>query len=162
MKQLLEDFDIQQKHPIAIGEHNQSCIKLCHDPVMNKKNKHIETKLTSLGKRLTMGSFQFILFLLTKFQTTSSRNPFLYRNSKRSEQFWWEENLRNQLKSVWGVRASIHYFDTKELSRNIALKHLSNHVLNDFDSSGRVNKNLEKCKCFLNKCSFLLVSSKFE
>ena len=44
LKQLLVDFGIQQKHPIAIGEDNQSCIKLCQNPVMRKRTKHIETK----------------------------------------------------------------------------------------------------------------------
>ena len=32
LKQLLEDFGIQQKHPIANGEDNQSCIKLFQKP----------------------------------------------------------------------------------------------------------------------------------
>ena len=32
LKQLLEDFGFQQRHPIAIGEDNQSCIKLCQKP----------------------------------------------------------------------------------------------------------------------------------
>ena len=44
LKQLLEDFGIQQKRPIAIGEGNQSCIRLCQNPVMHKRSKHIETK----------------------------------------------------------------------------------------------------------------------
>ena len=44
LKQLLEDFGIQQKRPIAIGEDNQSCIRLCQNPVMHKRSKHIETK----------------------------------------------------------------------------------------------------------------------
>ena len=44
LKQLLEDFGTQRKHPIAIGEDNQSCIKLCQNPVMHKRSKHIETK----------------------------------------------------------------------------------------------------------------------
>ena len=44
LKQLLEDFGIQQKRPIAIGEDNQSCIRLCKNPVMHKRSKHIETK----------------------------------------------------------------------------------------------------------------------
>ena len=44
LKQLLEDFDIQQKRPIAIGKDNQSCIRLCQNPVMHKRSKHIETK----------------------------------------------------------------------------------------------------------------------
>ena len=44
LKQLLEYFGIQQKHPIAIGEDNQSCIKLCQNPVKDKRSKHIETK----------------------------------------------------------------------------------------------------------------------
>ena len=43
LKQLLEDFGIQQKYPIAIGEDNQSCIELCQNPVMHKSN-YIETK----------------------------------------------------------------------------------------------------------------------
>ena len=44
LKPLLEDFGIQQKHPIAIGEENQSCNKLCQNPVLHKRSKHIETK----------------------------------------------------------------------------------------------------------------------
>ena len=43
-KQLVEDYSIQQKHPIAIGEDNQSCIKLCQNPVKHKRSKDIETK----------------------------------------------------------------------------------------------------------------------
>ena len=44
LKQLLEDFGIQQKRPVAIGADNQICIRLCQNPVMHKKSKHIETK----------------------------------------------------------------------------------------------------------------------
>ena len=44
LKQILEDFGIQQKHPITFAEDNQSCIKLCQNPVMHKKSKHTETK----------------------------------------------------------------------------------------------------------------------
>ena len=44
LKQLLEDFGIQQKHPKAIGGDNQSCNELCQNPVMHKRSKHIETK----------------------------------------------------------------------------------------------------------------------
>ena len=44
LKQLLEDFSIQQKHPIAIGEDIQNCMKLCQNPVMHMMSKHIETK----------------------------------------------------------------------------------------------------------------------
>ena len=44
LKQLLEDFGIQQKRPIAIGEDNQSCKRLCQNPDMHKRSKHTETK----------------------------------------------------------------------------------------------------------------------
>ena len=44
LKQLPEDFGIQQKRPIANGEDNQSCIRLCQNPVMHKRSKHIETR----------------------------------------------------------------------------------------------------------------------
>ena len=43
LKKLLEDFGIQPKHPIAIGEDNQSCIELFQNPVMHKRSNHIET-----------------------------------------------------------------------------------------------------------------------
>ena len=43
-KQLLEDFGIQQKRPIAIGEDNQSCTRPCQNPFMHKRSKNIETK----------------------------------------------------------------------------------------------------------------------
>ena len=45
LKQFLEDFGIQQKNPIAIGEDNQSCIKLCQNPAFHKRSKHIEKKI---------------------------------------------------------------------------------------------------------------------
>ena len=45
LKQLLEDFGIQQKQTIAIGEDKQSCIKSCQNSVMHKRSKHIETKI---------------------------------------------------------------------------------------------------------------------
>ena len=41
-KQLLEDFGFQLKR--SIGEDNQSCIRLCQNPVMHKRSKHIKTK----------------------------------------------------------------------------------------------------------------------
>ena len=44
LKQHLEDFGIQQKHPIEIVEDTQSCIKLCQNPVMHNRSKHIEKK----------------------------------------------------------------------------------------------------------------------
>ena len=44
LKQLLEDFGIQQKRPIAIGDDKQNCIRLCQNPIMHKRSKHIETK----------------------------------------------------------------------------------------------------------------------
>ena len=44
LKKLLEDFGIKEKHPIAIGEDNESCINLCQNTVMHKRMKHIETE----------------------------------------------------------------------------------------------------------------------
>ena len=56
LKQLLEDFSIQQKHPIAIGKENQSCIKLCQNPVVNKKSKHIEKKFNFIRDKTEEGT----------------------------------------------------------------------------------------------------------
>ena len=102
LKQLLEGLGMQNKHPIAIVEDNQSCMKLWQNPVMHKRSKHIEKNFTLFGTRRKMGLFQFVTFLLTKWQPTSSQIPYPYRRWKHSELFWWEQNLRSQLKSEWG------------------------------------------------------------
>ena len=102
LKQLLEDFGIQQKHPRAIGEDNQNCIKLCLYPVMHKKSKHIETKLHFIRDKTEDGTISIHYVLLTKWQLTPSRNLFPYRRWNHSEAFIWEQTLRNQLKSEWG------------------------------------------------------------
>ena len=56
LKHLLKDFGIQQKHPIAIGEDNQSCIKLCQNPVMHNRSKHIETKFHFIRDKAVDGT----------------------------------------------------------------------------------------------------------
>ena len=85
LKQLREDIGIQQKHPIAIGEENQSSIELCQDPVLQRGANTLGQNFTSFGTRRKMGPFQFITFLLTKWQTTSSRNFHPHRRRKHSE-----------------------------------------------------------------------------
>ena len=52
LRALLEDFGLQMKKPIDIGEDNQSCIKMCHNPVMHKRSKHIDTKLHFIRERV--------------------------------------------------------------------------------------------------------------
>ena len=55
LKQLLEDFGIQQKRPIAIGEDNQSCIRLRQNPVMHKRSEHIKTKFNFIRDKMEDG-----------------------------------------------------------------------------------------------------------
>ena len=52
LRALLEDFGLPMKKPIDIGEDNQSCIKMCHNPVMHKRSKHIDTKLNFIRERV--------------------------------------------------------------------------------------------------------------
>ena len=56
LKQLLEDFGIQQKHPIAIGEDNKSFIKLCQKPVTHKRSKYIEAKFDFIWDKTENGT----------------------------------------------------------------------------------------------------------
>ena len=60
LKQLLELFGIQQKHPIAIVEDNQSSIKLCHQPVMHKRSKHIESKFRIIWDKTENGTISIL------------------------------------------------------------------------------------------------------
>ena len=52
LRALLEDFGLAMKKPIDIGEDNQSCNKMCHNPVMHKRSKHIDTKLHFIRERV--------------------------------------------------------------------------------------------------------------
>ena len=49
---LLKDFGFPMEKQIDIGEDNQSCIKMCHNPVMHKRSKHIEAKLHFIRERV--------------------------------------------------------------------------------------------------------------
>ena len=56
LKQILEGFGIQQKYQIAIGEADQSCIKLCQNPFMRKRSKQIETQFQFIRKKTEDGT----------------------------------------------------------------------------------------------------------
>ena len=52
LRAIMTDFGYPMKEPIYIGEDNQSCIKMCHNPVMHKRSKHIDTKLHFMRERV--------------------------------------------------------------------------------------------------------------
>ena len=87
LKQLLKDFGIQQKGPIAIGEDNQNCITLCKIQSCTRGASTSRQSFTPFGTRRKMGLFHFITFLQTKWQRTSSQSPYPFRKLKHSEQF---------------------------------------------------------------------------
>ena len=76
LKQLLEDFGIQQKRPIAIGEDNQSCIRLCQNPVMHKRSKHIETKFHFIRDKTEDGTISMAADIFTKSLPVSKVETF--------------------------------------------------------------------------------------
>ena len=55
LRSLMKDFGHPMKEPTQIGEDNQSCIKMCHNPVMHKRSKHIDTKLHFIRERVENG-----------------------------------------------------------------------------------------------------------
>ena len=55
LRALMKDFGYPMKEPTYIGEDNQSCIKMCHNPVMHKRSKHIDTKLHFMSERVENG-----------------------------------------------------------------------------------------------------------
>ena len=52
LRALLKDFGFPMEKATDIGEDNQSCIKMCHNPVMHKRSKHIDTKLHFIRERV--------------------------------------------------------------------------------------------------------------
>lgn len=55
LRSVMKDFGYPVKEPTQIGEDNQSCIKMCHNPVMHKRSKHIDTKLHFIRERVENG-----------------------------------------------------------------------------------------------------------
>ena len=55
LRSLMKDFGYPMKEPTQIGEDNQSCMKMCHNPVMHKRSKHIDTKLHFIRERVENG-----------------------------------------------------------------------------------------------------------
>ena len=57
LRALMKDFGYPMKESTYIGEDNQSCILMCHNPVMHKRSKHIDTKLHFIRERVENGEF---------------------------------------------------------------------------------------------------------
>ena len=55
LRSLMKDFGYPMKEPTQIGEDNRSCIKMCHNPVMHKRSKHIDTKLHFIREKVENG-----------------------------------------------------------------------------------------------------------
>ncbi|CAB4001164.1 Hypothetical predicted protein [Paramuricea clavata] len=51
LRALLKDFGFPMEKATDIGEDNQSCIKMCHNPVMHKQSKHIDMKLHFIRRK---------------------------------------------------------------------------------------------------------------
>ena len=58
LSQILEDLLIPQMKPTQIAEDNQSCIKLCYNPVFHKRSKHMSTKLHYIREKVEDGSVE--------------------------------------------------------------------------------------------------------
>ena len=52
LRQLLEVLFIPQMKSTQIAEDNQSCIKLCNNPVFQKRSKHMSTKLHYIREKV--------------------------------------------------------------------------------------------------------------
>ena len=51
----MKDFGYPMKEPTQIGEDNQTRIKMCYNPIMHKRSKHIDTKLHFIRERVENG-----------------------------------------------------------------------------------------------------------
>ena len=72
LEQLLEGFDIQQKHLTTVGEENRSFINCARTPSCKRAANTLRQNFTSFGTRRKMRLFHFITFLLTRWQPKSS------------------------------------------------------------------------------------------
>ena len=92
LKQLLEDFGIQQKRPIAIGEDNQSCISFCQNSVMHKRSKHIETKFHFIRDKTEDGTISIHYVPTDKMAADIFTKSFLTCSERGSIQSSFDGN----------------------------------------------------------------------
>ena len=57
LRSLLNEMDMTCDGPTVINEDNQSCIKMCKNPVMQKRTKHIDVKYHFVRERVEDGTF---------------------------------------------------------------------------------------------------------
>ena len=56
LRQLLRDLGVPADGPTPIGEDNQSCIRMCENPVLSKRTKHVDTKYHFIRERVADGT----------------------------------------------------------------------------------------------------------
>ena len=99
LKQFLENFGIQQKQPVAIGEDNQSCIKLWQNSVMHKRRKHIETKF-HFNRDKTEGGTVSIHYVPTDKMASDIFTKFLSVSKLETFRTVWMETDSTQSAQV--------------------------------------------------------------
>ena len=55
---LLEEMGVKSEGATVIQEDNQSCIKMCKNPVIEKRTKHIDNKHHFVRERVEVGTVQ--------------------------------------------------------------------------------------------------------
>ena len=85
------------KKPINLGEDNQSCTKMCHNPVMHKRSKHIDTKQHFIRERVENKEVNMITFQSPPIVFSSAKQSNIHEYSLC---FAVEKNLAMDLKTV--------------------------------------------------------------
>ena len=58
LRSLLEEMGVKLEGATVIQEDNQSCIKMCKNPVMQKRTKHIDIKHHFVSERVEEGTVE--------------------------------------------------------------------------------------------------------
>ena len=85
---------------VAIGEDNQSCIKLCQNSVMHKRRKHIETEF-HFNRDKTEGATVSIHYVPTDKMASDIFKKFLYVSKVETFRTVLMETDSTQSAQVW-------------------------------------------------------------
>ena len=105
LRSLLEEMGVKLEGATVIQEDNQSCIKMCKNPVMQKRTKHIDIKHHFVRERVEDGTVE-LRYCATEDMCADLMTKTLAKSKleKHRERFLGGNKLQEKVKLRGGVR----------------------------------------------------------
>ena len=102
LRQLLADLGIPADQATPIGEDNQACIKMCENPVLSKRTKHIDTKYHFIRERVADNTVSVYYVPTTKMAADLLTKPLPWVKVYKHRTTLLGSDSRVPPESEWG------------------------------------------------------------